>query len=116
MLHLGESTVELPFSPAEARNLGRSFNGLLQTFKDKQEAAEPRKWEMMSYTYDAQETEGVTFLQVMCNPNAFPSAFDAKLMVTIQSESGMKITGEAHLSQTKSDLQTFISQHVPRKQ
>lgn len=118
VLHLGESTLELPFSVAEARNLGRSFNGLLQTFKDKQETEKPQKWDRMNYTYQATKevADGISFLEVACNPNAFPSAFDAKLLVSLKAQSGIKITGEANLSQVKSDLQGFIAKHVTDKQ
>lgn len=113
VLHLGESTLEVPFSVPEAKNLGRSFNGLLQTFKDKQEAEQPKKWDNMAYIFEDQNTsEGVSKFEVVCNPNAFPSAFDAKLLISLQTNNGIKVTGEAYLSQLKADLQNFIQQHI----
>ena len=117
-MHLGESTLELPFNTDEARNLGRSFNGLLQTFKDKQAAEKPQRWDLMRYSYENQKGSvgDIAALEVVCNPNAFPTAFDAKLMITMESKSGIKIVGEANLSQTKSDLQNFIAKHITAKQ
>ena len=118
VLHLGESTLELPFNTDEARNLGRSFNGLLQTFKDKQAAEKPQRWDLMRYSYENQKGSvgDIAALEVVCNPNAFPTAFDAKLMITMESKSGIKIVGEANLSQTKSDLKNFIAKHITAKQ
>jgi len=114
VLHLGQSTVELPFSPDEARNLGRSFNALLQTFKDKQESPRPQKWEIMEYVYQGED--GVERFEVTCNPNAFPTAFDAKLMVDLRAANGIRFAGEGELSQIKSDLADFISNHITEKQ
>eukprot|EP00210_Caulerpa_lentillifera_P003351 g3197.t1 len=116
-LHLGESTIEVPFSVDEARNLGRSFNGLLQTFKDKQEAEAPKKFDIMTYKFEeeAPKDDSLDSLEVMCNPNAFPSAFEAKLLVSLKARNGIKISGESHLSQMKSDLQIFLRNNVVDK-
>lgn len=107
----------VPFSVDEARNLGRSFNGLLQTFKDKQEAEAPKKFEIMTYKFEDPDPsdDNVDSFEVMCNPNAFPSAFEAKLLVALSAQNGIKISGESHLSQMKSDLRTFLRNHVVDK-
>ena len=108
----------MPFSPAEAKNLGRSFNGLLQTFKDKKEAETPQRWEPMNYRYEASggSSDGVSMIEVMCNPNAFQTAFEAKLMVSVQSQTGLKFSGEAFLSNVKTDLQEFIAKYIKDKE
>lgn len=42
-LHLGDTTLQLPFSPAQARVLDEALTKLLQTFADKQAAKRPKR-------------------------------------------------------------------------
>ena len=45
---------------------------------------------------------------MFCNPNAHTNAFDAKLLITLWSEGGLKITTEARLSAITSDVDSFL--------
>lgn len=47
-------------------------------------------------------------MQVFCNPNAHTTAFDAKLLITLWSLGGLKITTEARLSAVTSDLDAYL--------
>ncbi len=47
-------------------------------------------------------------LQVFCNPNAHTTAFDAKLLITLWSRGGLKVTTEARLSTVTSDVDNFL--------
>lgn len=54
---------------------------------------------------------GVESLEVLCNPNAYTTAFDAKLLITLATSQGLKVTTEARLSAVKADIDEFISNH-----
>lgn len=42
-LHIGDTTIQMPFSAAQAQQLDAALATLLQTFADKQEAKRPRR-------------------------------------------------------------------------
>jgi hypothetical protein len=42
-LHIGDTTIQLPFSPAQAQQLDAELAKLLQTFSDKQAAKRPKR-------------------------------------------------------------------------
>ena len=44
----------------------------------------------------------------MCNPNAYSTAFDAKLLMTLRA-SGVSVTTEGRLLALKADLDGFLS-------
>ena len=52
--------------------------------------------------------EGVEYLEVFCNPNAYATAFDAKVLITVHSRQGLKVTTEGRLSNLKGDVDTFL--------
>lgn len=69
---------------------------------------------MMEYKYkssDGQDDQGLEYLEVVCNPNAYATAFDAKVLITMHSSQGLKVTTEGRLSNLKGDVDTFLEQH-----
>lgn len=55
-----------------------------------------------------QAGEGIEMLEVFCNPNAHATAFDAKLLVTIKAQGGLKVLCEGRLSSVKADLDAYM--------
>eukprot|EP00877_Chromochloris_zofingiensis_P005412 jgi/Chrzof1/14872/Cz09g19030.t1 len=110
-LHVGETTITVPFAAEQAQQLTAGFNKLLQTFSDKQKAERPKRWEMMEVKFKGDSTKGeLEYMELFCNPNAYPTAFDAKLLITIRGSGGIQVTTEGRLSAIKSDLDAFLSQ------
>lgn len=51
---------------------------------------------------------GLQNLEVMCNPNAYATAFDAKVLITVSTTAGVKVTTEGRLSNLKQDVDAFL--------
>ena len=54
--------------------------------------------------------QGLDYLEVFCNPNAYATAFDAKVLITLQSKQGLKVITEGRLSNLKGDVDVFLGQ------
>lgn len=66
---------------------------------------------MMEVKFKGDSTKGeLEYMELFCNPNAYPTAFDAKLLITIRGSGGIQVTTEGRLSAIKSDLDAFLSQ------
>lgn len=52
------------------------------------------------------------FLEIFCNPNSATSAFNAKALITLRTQDGVKVTTEGRLSALKEDLDAFLQQHT----
>lgn len=107
-LNVGETSVTFPFKCEDARTFQEEMQKLLLVFKDKAEKGQRKKLEAMEYKYsEASDGEDKMQLEVYCNPNAYPDAFQAKALITVRSNS-LKITTEGRLSAIKSDLDSFM--------
>jgi hypothetical protein len=50
----------------------------------------------------------VAQLELFCNPNAYSTAFDARVLVTLKAAGGVAVTTEGRLSALKADVENFL--------
>lgn len=109
VLHLGDTTLTVPLSTEEGKNLSVKFNDLLKVFAAKQEAERPKRWEALEYKFEDSGTDApISCLEIFCNPNMHSTAFDAKMLVTVKTPQGVNMMAEGSLSTIRADLQAFL--------
>eukprot|EP00250_Pteridium_aquilinum_P012725 c2089_g1_i1 orf=64-609(+) len=105
--HFDNTAVTVPFSQDAALRLSKSIEDVLNTFREKEKAVRPRRWENMEFRH----TEDGTFVEFFCNPNAYANLFQAKVLLTINDEK-MKIVSEAQLSAIKTEVDQYVKAKV----
>lgn len=109
VLHLGDTTLSVPFSVEEGNNLSQKFQDLLKVFAAKQEAERPRRWQSLEYRFEDGGTDApISYLEMFCNPNMHSTPFDAKLLITVKTQQGVNVVAEGSLGTVKSDLESFL--------
>jgi hypothetical protein len=114
-LHVGPTTLSLPFNQQRAMELKAALALLLATFAEKAKAERPKRWQSLEYKFknddgsdESTTPPGIALFEVFCNPNAAASPFDAKVLVTVKStEGGVGFTTEAPLSALRADLEAY---------
>ena len=113
-LHVGPTTLYLPFNQQRATELKAALALLLATFAEKAKAERPKRWQSLEYKFRNDDDEssstppGIALFEVFCNPNAAASPFDAKVLVTVKStDGGVGFTTEAPLSALRADLEAY---------
>ena len=113
-LHVGPTTLSLPFNQQRAAELKAALALLLATFAEKAKAERPKRWQSLEYKFRSGDEEGnstppgIALFEVFCNPNAAASPFDAKVLVTVKStDGGVGFTTEAPLSALRADLEAY---------
>lgn len=56
----------------------------------------------------AGEDDPIAQLELFCNPNAYSTAFDARVLVTLKAAGGVAVTTEGRLSGLKADIENFL--------
>ena len=107
-LNVGETSVSFPLACEDARTFQGMLQELLQVFKEKEAKGQRKKLDAMDYQC-SWTTDGGNdgHFQVYCNPNAYASAYHAKALITVQSNS-VQVMTEGKLSAIKSDLDSFV--------
>jgi len=151
-LRLGASadaaTLSMPLPPSAARRLEGELRALHATLRAKQEAVEsgerPKRWPVMEFAFPSADAGGdaggesaavggALALQLYCNPNAYSSAFDAKVLVRIEcvgsgaaglAAAGLaaappppvRMTGEARLTDLQGTLEVYWDEQKQQQQ
>ncbi|GAQ80527.1 hypothetical protein KFL_000560170 [Klebsormidium nitens] len=105
--HIGETTITIPLTAEIAQELDDGLSSVLQTFKDKEQATRPKRWESLDWKHKGDLAAGGVHLEVFCNPNAYANAFQAKVLITAKDDR-MQVTAEGQLSALKADISTFL--------
>eukprot|EP00850_Spirogloea_muscicola_P002220 SM000008S22309 [mRNA] locus=s8:945909:947579:- [translate_table: standard] len=108
--HIADTTLTLPFSADSARGLDAAIASLLQTFKDKEKAARPQRWQAMDFRAVTEAEGDSVVLEAFCNPNAYSNAFQAKVLITVEDKL-LKLTSEGQLSAIKADVDQYLDSH-----
>lgn len=98
----------MPFQEEQAQVLDASFKKLLATFAEKAKAERPKRWEMMECRFKGSGQQAMQLMEFYCNPNAYQNPFDAKVLITIVSNDGIRITTEGRFSTLRADLDGFL--------
>lgn len=108
-LHVGPTTVRVPMPPDRVAALRGELATLLATFKDKADAARPRRWPSMDVVWKggATGTPSITRFEVFCNPNGATGPFDARVLVTVETADGVAVTTEAPLAALRADVDAY---------
>lgn len=99
-----ETSFSVQFSPELAKQLKESIDKLLTTFREKEKATRPQRWESLEFRHSG---DGV-FIEVFCNPNAYSNAFQAKALVTVRSDT-VRLSSEGALSNVKSSVEEYLA-------
>eukprot|EP01025_Chloroclados_australasicus_P046122 TRINITY_DN5089_c0_g1_i1.p2 TRINITY_DN5089_c0_g1~~TRINITY_DN5089_c0_g1_i1.p2 ORF type:complete len:150 (-),score=4.25 TRINITY_DN5089_c0_g1_i1:254-703(-) len=109
MLSIGPTTLHLPLSSTQLQEVATACNSLIKTFQEKSEAKRPKRYDSVEYRYQGSEDEELQYFEIFCNPNAYQTAFDAQLLITIQTQGGIKLTTELMFSAVKQALDVTMN-------
>jgi hypothetical protein len=81
----------------------------MSEFRARETWERPRRLRMMEFRSASEAGAGGAAspsVEIVCNPNAYPTAFAAKALVTLQA-GGVSVTAEGGLSAVMQDLEIF---------
>eukprot|EP00899_Mesostigma_viride_P024366 jgi/Mesvir1/5113/Mv15272-RA.1 len=102
-IHLGETSLTIPFTTAAATRLDESIKRILQLFKEKEGQAQRRRLESMEFV-DKDKVD----VEIICNPNAYANAFQAKVLISVKVGDSVKFSSEGQLSTLRADVATYL--------
>ena len=77
----------------------------MSEFRARETWERPRRLRMMEFSA-AGEGAAAPSVEIVCNPNAYPTAFTAKALVTLTA-GGVRVTAEGGLTAVVQDLEAF---------
>ena len=86
-----------------AKGLSKAIDDVLNTFREKEKAERPKRWESMEFRHD----EDGVFVEAFCNPNAYANPFQAKVLITLNDDK-LKISTEGQLSTIKAEVDQYV--------
>ncbi|XGB43155.1 MAG: hypothetical protein LVS60_05080 [Nodosilinea sp. LVE1205-7] len=105
-LNLSDGSVRFSFSIAAAEELQASLSALKSQWQiataQGSPASRPGQLQPMEYRHT-----GEVFLEIFCNPNIWPSAFAARVLITLRDDR-IRLTTEATLSQLYEDICHYL--------
>ena len=107
--NIGETSLSIPLSTDAATKLNEAIGKLLTTFKEKEKATRPQRWESLDFVSKGDVANGEVVFEAFCNPNAYSNAFQAKVLITARDDR-MKFMSEGPLSAIKADLDEYLGQ------
>eukprot|EP01024_Parvocaulis_polyphysoides_P016316 TRINITY_DN17234_c2_g1_i1.p1 TRINITY_DN17234_c2_g1~~TRINITY_DN17234_c2_g1_i1.p1 ORF type:complete len:152 (-),score=4.53 TRINITY_DN17234_c2_g1_i1:124-579(-) len=110
ILSVGPTTLELPLQISQLKDISQVFNNLVKTFQEKSEAKRPKRYDSAEYRYQGTDDDEMQYLEVFCNPNAYQTLFDAKVLVTIKTKGGISLATEMMFSSVKQSMDSTLSQ------
>lgn len=105
VLHLDTGSVTFPLSPAAAHD----FQTSMEVLKERLRAATQPSNGQPKQAQPAVEfrQRGEVFVEVFCNPNIWPSAHAARLLITLKAN-GVKLSTETDFTRLLEDLAQFL--------
>ena len=113
-LHLSDSTIKFPVEPSAALELKQATVRVFDLFKEKETWERPRRLDsvklvMASSSGNALAGQGALEVSFLVNPNAYPNAFQAKVLFGVKDPgTGVEIATEVPLAKFKQDLDDFL--------
>jgi hypothetical protein len=98
-LNLSEGSVRFNFSTVAADDLQAALSQLRSQWQGPAAAGQRQPLE---YRHT-----GDVLLEIFCNPNIWPNAFAARVLITLRDER-IRLTTEASLSQLQEDLSQYL--------
>lgn len=113
-LHLSDSTIKFPVEPSAALELKQATVRVFDLFKEKETWERPRRLDsvklvMASSSGNALAGQGALEVSFLVNPNAYPTAFQAKVLFGVKDPgTGVEIATEVPLAKFKQDLDDYL--------
>lgn len=106
-LHLSDSTIKFPVDSSGVLELKQATLRVFDLFKEKETWERPRRLDTVKAQID---TETRLRLSVLVNPNAYPTAFQAKVLFSLKDlgETGIEVATEIPLSKFKQDVDDYL--------
>ncbi|BAQ61321.1 hypothetical protein GM3708_1727 [Geminocystis sp. NIES-3708] len=106
-INLLQGAVSFNFSLDAAEKLKQEITLLMQSLKNLVLQAKLGGKPIPEKPMEYQHT-GDVFLEVFCNPNIYPNAFSAKVLVTVRDDR-LRLTSEAELTRLIEDLEQYLN-------